>query len=108
MRNRDINVCSPEGDSDLDEGICSVSPFLFTNTQGSRLREHTQLPSEDVDFTKNTALKILLKLRRINQNQLVEIRTGVNMANNLGTTEKTVGTRICPYVGETREAAQDR
>ena len=48
-RKRDINVRCPEGDHDADGDMCSVSPFLFTNSQGSLRQEHQQLLSKKVE-----------------------------------------------------------
>ena len=99
-RQRDIDVRCPEGDSDQDGGVCTSSPFLFTGTTGTRRMENMQLLSEDVlDFY----------LKHGPFNQLVEVRSGVNIANKLGDNEEkgvfslcpiAAGTHICPYVGE--------
>ena len=99
-RQRDIDVRCPEGDSDVDGGVCTSFPFLFTRTKGTRRMEHMQLLSEDVrDFY----------LKHGPFNQLVEVRSGVNIANKLGDNEEKgifslcpipAGTHICPHVGE--------
>ena len=99
-RDRDINVRCPKGDSDSFLFTCSVSPFLFTSAKGSRRLEHQQQISEEVE-------EFYRKHGRCNQ--LVEVSSGINIANKRGDNEEKGvfslcpipdGTRICPYVGE--------
>lgn len=99
-RHRDIRVRCPEGDSDSDGGMCSVSPFLFTCTTGCLAREHQQLLSEEVKaFYQEQGAS----------NRYVEVRSNCNIANKLGENDEKgvfslqpipASTRICPYVGE--------
>ena len=102
-RDRDIRVRCPEGDSDSDGGVCSVTPFLFSGSLGSRSKECLEQLSEDVqDFYRE----------HCPCNKFVEVRSGVNIANPLGRNDEKgvfsrcfipAGTRICPYVGEVYE-----
>ena len=93
-RKRDVQVRCPEG------GSCSVTPFLFSSSLGSKSKEYLQQLSEDVqDFYRE----------HCPCNKLVEVCSGINIANPLGLNSKNgvfslcfipAGTRICPYVGE--------